>query len=91
MKLIIVGILLYAAGFATAHYWESDREKHVSEDYALAKRMWGFESEEGKKDTAILKKIEEARDKISDCLGIPREDHNDDPLNLGSPTPVPNK
>jgi hypothetical protein len=88
MKIMIVGIIFYAAGFATAHYWEADREKHVSEDYASAKQRWAEVFAEDKKDEAILKKIDAARDKISDCLGIPRQ-LDSDPLNLDTPTPTP--
>jgi hypothetical protein len=91
MKILIFGIILYAAGFATAYFWEADREKHVSETYALTQRMLGFETDERKKDTAILRKTEAARDKICDYLGIPREDHTDGGWAIpdGTPTPTP--
>jgi|HubBroStandDraft_6_1064221.scaffolds.fasta_scaffold265299_3 hypothetical protein len=89
MKYILLVLFSYVAGFDTAYFWDADIQKRVAQDRDLAKRRWAEVYAEADKDGAILKKIDAARDKISDCLGIPREDPDSDPLNLDTPTPTP--
>jgi hypothetical protein len=64
-------------------------ERNTSQKIMLRRnKRWAEVFAEDKKDEAILKKIDAARDKISDCLGIPRQ-LDSDPLNLDTPTPTP--
>jgi hypothetical protein len=85
MKFLLFGLFTYVAGFATAYFWEADRERRISEDAAFAKRRWEKDAAEVEKDDALLKKIDGEKEKILTALGFPP----DDPLGLGpSPTPT---
>ena len=81
-KPILIALVIgFSSGFGTAHYLQTEREKHVAADVAFANRMSKITKDDLEKDIEIRKKIYAARDKINVALGLPPDDS--DPLNLG--------
>jgi hypothetical protein len=53
MKILIFGIILYAAVFGTAYFWDADAQKRAAQDRDLAKQGWAEVSAAADKDLAI--------------------------------------
>jgi hypothetical protein len=78
---IIIGLLLFAGGFATADHFSHQRDKDSNQRLDLARTLSDKSSADLNRDIEVCKKIYAARVKINTALGLPEDDS--DPLNLG--------